>query len=181
MIKKLLFSLFIIAAVGGTSIAATRALLSDQAVLSENTFSTGTVGLLVAKGQSGGTFQEETIGFEATLLPGETFTNYFRLKNDSPDAHFSIAAQATEVGGSITSDDVIVSFTPVNSSEDPIGATVTKTLAEWEASPASLGLPNIADGATQEYQIDVTLDDDVASGGATTEFDFVFTGTQIIP
>lgn len=181
MIKKLLISLFIVSVVGTTSVAATRALLSDQAVLSDNTFSTGTVNLTIAKGQSGGTFADDTLGFSETLLPGETFTDYFRLKNESPDAYFAIAAQAADIGGTIDANDIIVSFTPVNSSEDPIGPAVTKTLAQWETTPTALGLPNIADGATQEYQIAVTLDDDVTTGSASVTFDFIFTGTQVEP
>lgn len=181
MIKKLLLSLIVISAVGTTGVAATRALLSDQAVLSANTFSTGTVDLVVAKGQSGGSFTDAQAGFTETVLPGETFTNYFRLKNLSVDAHFSVAAQAAAVSGPISPSDVIVTFTPVNTSEEPVGAPVTKTLAQWEALPTGLGLPNIGDGDTQEYKIDVSLDDDVATGGASITFDFVFTGTQIVP
>jgi hypothetical protein len=181
MIKKLLVSLFIISAVTATGVAATRALLSDQAVLSANTFSTGTVDLVVAKGQSGGSFTDAQAGFTETVLPGETFTNYFRLKNLSADAHFAIAAQASTVSGTISHSDVIVTFTPVNTSEEPVGSPVTKTLAEWESLPVGLGLPNIGDGDTQEYKIEVTVDEDVAAGGASITFDFVFTGTQIVP
>lgn len=181
MIKRLLLSLFIVTAVGATGVTATRALLSDQAVLSANTFTTGTVDLVVAKGQSGGSFGDNSLGFTETILPGETFTNYFRLKNLSDDAHFSIAAQTANISGIIDPADVSVTFTPVNTSEEPVGAPVTKTLAEWLATPTGLGLPNIGDGDTQEYQIAVKLDDDVAAGGASITFDFVFTGTQIAP
>lgn len=180
MIKKLLLSLFIVATVGGTSIAATQALLSDQAVLSANTFSTGTVDLGIAKGQSGGDFVSNTAGFEETLLPGGTSVNYFRLKNLSADAHFAIAAQAASVGGSISPSDVTITITPVNSSEEPVGDPVAKTLANWLATPSGLGLPNIADGATQEYEIKVKLSNTVTTGGTVT-FDFIFTGTQIVP
>ena len=181
MVKKLLLSLFIIATVGTTGVTATRALLSDQAVLSANTFSTGTVDLVIAKGQSGGSFEGNTVGFTETLLPGEKFTNYFRLKNQSADAHFSVAAQAAAISGTINHSDVVITFTAVNTSENPIGASVIKTLAEWEASPVSLGLPTIPDGDTQEYQIDVTLNPSVNTSGASITFDFVFTGTQIAP
>lgn len=181
MIKKLLISLFIISAVGTTAVAATQALLSDQAVLSANTFSTGTVDLAIAKGQSGGSFESNTPGFTETVLPGESSTNYFRLRNLSDDAHFSIAAQASTVSGSINPDDVFITFTPVNTSEEPIGSPVTRSLTQWEATPAGLGLPNIEDGDTQEYEIKVTVDEDVTTGGESITFDFVFTGTQVAP
>lgn len=174
-------SLFIISLVGTTGVAATQALLSDQAVLSANTFSTGTVDLVVAKGQSGGSFTDAQEGFTETVLPGETYRNYFRLKNISDNATFAIAAQAANVSGAINPEDVSVTFTPVNTSEEPVGSPVTKTLSEWLASPSGLGLPNIDDGDTQEYRIEVSLDDDVATGGASITFDFVFTGTQIVP
>lgn len=177
MVKKLLLSLFIIAAVGTAGVSATRALLSDQAVLSANTFSTGTADLLVAKGQTGGTYQESQAGFTSSLLPGETVTNYFRLKNNSSDVDFSIAAQAVGVTGDIDPNNVTVTFTPVNSSEVPVGTAVSHTLSAWSTTPASLDLPNINHGGTQEYKIDVTLAPSISSTGTAT-FDFTFTGTQ---
>lgn len=177
LIKKLLISLFIIAAVGATGVTATRALLSDQAVLSANTFSTGTADLLVNKGQTGGTYQESQTGFTSSLLPGDTVTNYLRLKNNSSDVNFAIATQAFNAGGDIDPSKVTITFTPVNSSEVPVGTPVSRSLAEWSTTPASLGTPDIAHGDTQEYQMDVTLSPSVSSTGTAT-FDFTFTGTQ---
>ena len=181
LLKKLIVSLLIIAGVGTTAVASTRALLSDQATLGSNTFSTGTVDLQIAKEQSGGTFEDSVLGFTETILPGETITNYFRLKNNSTDATFSIAAQAATVSGTISPTDLTIKLTPVNSSEEPVGATVTKTLADWVSTPAGLGLPNIGDGDTQEYKMDVVLDEDVTTESASVTFDMIFTGTQVTP
>lgn len=176
LIKKLLISLVIISTLGATSIVATRALLSDHAVLSANTFSTGTADLLIGKGQSG-SFADTQTGFTSNLLPGEIITNYLRLKNNSSEVDFTIAAQASNVGGNISPNDVTVTYTPVNSSEVAVGASVSHSLADWSTTPASLGTPNIADGDTQEYQMDVSLSSSVSSTGTAT-FDFMFTGTQ---
>jgi hypothetical protein len=170
MIKKLLLSLIIISAVGAAGITATQALLSDQAVLSANSFSTGTADLLVAKGQTGGSYQDSQSGFTSTF-------NFLRLKNNSSDVNFIIAAQALNTSGSIAASDVTITFTPVNSSEVAVGSPVTHSLSEWSTSPESLGTPNINSGETQEYQMDVTLSPSVSSTGTAT-FDFTFTGTQ---
>lgn len=177
MIKKLLLSLFIISAVGATGVTATQALLSDQAVLSANTFSTGTADLLVAKGQTGGSYEDSQTGFTGNLLPGATITNYLRLKNNSGDVDFSIAAQALNISGNIAASDITVIFTPVNSSEVAVGDAVSHSLADWVTTPASLGTPDINAGSTQEYKMDVTLSPSVSSTGTAT-FDFTFTGTQ---
>lgn len=179
MIKKLLLSLLIIVGVGASAFAATKALLSDQATLGASTFSTGTVDLLISNGQTG-TFAESQPGYTGSLLPGQKVTKYLRLKNDSTDADFAIAAQATNVTGSLNTDDVIVTFTPVNTSEVAVGDHVAKTLTQWVATPTSLGLPNIPDGNTQEYQMDIMLNENVTTGGASIVFSFVFTGEQVV-
>lgn len=180
LLKKLLISFLIIAGVGSTAIASTKALLSDQAVLGENTFSTGTVDLTISNGVSGD-FADQVSGFNETIFPGETVTKYFRLKNESSDVFLSIAAQAASISGAISKNDVTVTFTPVNTSENPIGSPISKTLSEWESAPADLWLPYIQDGKTQEYQMDVKLADSVETGGASITFDFIFTGTQVAP
>lgn len=181
MIKKLIVSLLIVGSVGATAVASTQALLTDQATLGANTFSTGSVDLVIAKGQSGGSFADSTLGFTETILPGETFTDYFRLKNVSDDAHLAIAAQAASISGSINPADITIKLTPVNTDEVAVGATVTKTLADWLSTPAGLGLPNIGDGDTQEYKMDVVLDEDVTTESASVTFDLIFTGTQVTP
>lgn len=177
IVARLLLSLLLVVGAGTIGVNATRALLSDQAVLSANTFTTGTMNLLVAKGQTGGTFEESQAGFSGSIIPGQTITNYLRLKNDSADINFAVAAQAFNIGGDISADDVTITFTPVDSSEDPEGSPVTHSLSEWSASLDALGTPNIGDGETQEYQMDVTLSPSIASTG-TASFDFTFTGTQ---
>ncbi len=84
-------------------------------------------------------------------------------------------------GGTINAADVTVTFTPVNTAEVQItGSTpVTHTLSDWASTPAALGIPNIGAGSTQEYKMDVTLAPSVSLAGASTIFNFVFTGTQV--
>lgn len=179
MIKKLLISLFIVSAMGITSVVTTHALLSDQAVLSANTFSTGTPDLLVCSGKTCTDYQDDHAGFSENILPGETKTEFFRLKNNSSNVDFSIAAQTASLSGGINSDDVSITITPVDSSYNQIvGSTpVTKTLSEWQ-TPTDLGIPTVNAGSLQRYKMDVTLSASVTVGGANTTFNFVFTGTQ---
>ncbi len=184
MFKKLLLSLLIIAGVGAAGVTATQALLSDEVTLTANSFSTGSVDLQINTGKTGGTFEETKTGFSGTMLPGETLKNFFRLKNNNSDSALSISAQATNVvpGTGITADDVDVTITAIDTSaaETPVGTPVTKTLAEW-VTVGALGLPNIDDVDTQRYKMEVKIDEGVSVSGASVTFDFVFTGTQVVP
>lgn len=181
MIKKLIMSLLIITGVGAGAFAATQALFTDTATLAANTISTGTVNLLVNSGKTGGTFEDSKSGFfTETLLPGETATKFFRLRNENSSVALSIAAQAVVAGGgSIPANQVNVTFTAVNSSDVAVGTPVTKTLADW-ATVGELGLPNILSNTTQRYKMDVEVEDTVTTSGSTVTFDFVFTGTQVV-
>lgn len=180
---RLFLSLFLIVAVSTTAFASTRALLSDQVTLTANTFSTGTVDLQITTG-SGTDYADTHVGFTGALLPGQTITKFVKLKNNSTDVDLSIAAQAANVTG-ISGDNVSVSFTPWTTStvggHMETGASVTThTLNEWLASPANLGVPDIDNGSTQYYRMDVTIDGSVTSSSSTS-FDYVFTGTQVNP
>lgn len=180
MIKKILLSLFIIAAVGSTAFVATRAQLSDTATLAASTFSVGTADLRIAKGGSNTFHADSVTGFSETgVLPGKTITEFFRLRNDSDDAVLEIAAQASSVSGALAPSDVTVAFTPVDGSGNSMGSTTTRTLDIWQSTPTGLGTPNIASGgAIQRYKMDVTVSSSVTTGGVSSTFDFIFTGTQ---
>ncbi|CAN5169194.1 hypothetical protein BH09PAT1_BH09PAT1_0490 [soil metagenome] len=168
-------------AVGGTAIAASRALLSDQATLAANTFSTGTVDLQVTTGKTGGTFLDSVQGFSGVnLYPGQTITNFFRLKSTNTSTDLSIAAQAASVSGGLSDTDISITFTALDSNSSPVGVPITQTLHQWE-SPTDLGLPNVlANGNQQRYKMDVTVSPNLKAGGASTTFDMVFTGTQVV-
>ena len=68
MFKKLLLSLSIVTAVGAAGILGTQALLTDQAVLSANTFSTGTADLQIARDDTA--FLDQVTGFTGQIAPG---------------------------------------------------------------------------------------------------------------
>ncbi len=182
IIVRLLLSLLIIVGVGAGALTATKALLSDQAVLTANTFSTGTVDLQVSSGKTS-PFGDSVDGFKVTkMLPGATDTEFFRLKNIG-DVDLAITAQAASISGDLNANDITITITPVDSLYHPIvGSTpITHSLHEWE-TPTSLGIPNISHGGTsgtiQRYQADVTISSGVTTGGASSIFDFIFTGTQ---
>jgi len=181
MIKRILLSLLIITAVGASAVGATKALLSDSVTLTANTFSTGTVDLKIATGKNGGTFQDTQVGFtETDIFPGQTRTNFFRLRNvgsGSPD--LLIIAQAANVSGGIAASDVTITITPVNSSDVPVGSAVSHTLDSWLSTPDSLSPPNISANTTQRYKMNVTISSSVTTASASSIFDFVFTGTQV--
>ena len=179
MVVKLVLSLLIIVGVGAASASATQALLTDTASLTANTFSTGSVNLLINVNKTGGSFGDTKTGFSQTLLPGETVTKFIRLKNEDSGVDLAIAAQAVNVTGAISPEDVNVTFTAVDSLDAPVGAPVTKTLAAWQTI-GDLGDPDIASDATQRYTMDVEIDESVTSPGISVTFDFVFTGTQVV-
>jgi hypothetical protein len=179
MIAKLLLSLLIIVGVGASAFTATKALLSDQATLTANTFSTGTVSLLVDNDITGADFDESKTGFSQTLFPGQTVTNYLRLQNDGSGVALSIQAQATSVGGTINPDDVTVTLTAVDGTNAPVGSPVSKTLTQWETI-GGLGNTNVPSDGIQRYKMDVSLDSGVTASGASVNFNFVFTGTQVL-
>jgi hypothetical protein len=180
MILKLLLSLFLIIGAGASGVLATQALVSDQTTLTANTFSTGSVSLLLNTNKTSGTFEETKAGFSEVLMPGEVVTKFLRLKNDNSNVALSIAAQAANVSGSLDDDDVDITFTAVDTSDVPTGTPVTRSLAEWLAAPVAFGDPTIADDATQRYKMDVTIDSAVTAAGANVVFDFIFTGTQVL-
>lgn len=179
LLLRIFLSFTIIVAIGASSVVASRAMLTDQATLAANTFSTGTPDLLVCSGKTCTDYQDSHAGFTDTILPGETKTEFFRLKNNSSNVDFAISAQTANLSGGIDPDDVIVTFTPIDSSYEPIPDAVatSHTLSEWQ-SPAGLGIPTVTSGSLQRYKMDVTLSENVSAGAAQAIFDFVFTGTQ---
>src|SRR5258705_11406628 len=175
-ILRIALSLVIIITVGASTVFASRALLTDQATLAANTFSTATPDLLVCSGKTCTDYQDSHTGFTDSILPGETKSLYFRLKNNSTNVTFMISAQTANLSGGINPDDVNVAITPVDSSYNQIPDSVatTHSLTEWQ-SPTALGIPNVTSGSLQRYKMDVTLADGVSTGGAQAIFDFVFT------
>lgn len=182
MIRKLLLSLMIITGVSASAFVATQALLADTATLAANTFSTGSVDLQInSNGDS--LYSDSEPGFTDTLFPGQAKAKFFKLKNNGSGTTLSIAAQSANISG-IPADKVIVSFTPWTSSTtagNPESGSVktTHTLAEWLATPADLGTPNLASNGVQDYRMDVMIDPSVSAASSSTTFDFVFTGTHV--
>ncbi len=183
MIKKIILSLLIIGGVGASAVAGTQALLSDTVTLTANAISTGTVDLQIAvNGQTN--YENTQTGFVETILPGQSKIKSFRLKNNASGVALSIAAQATNVSG-LPSNKVLITFTPwttsstTSGSPEPGSSPTTHTLADWVGG-ASLGNPNIASNGVQDYRMEVSIDQSVSTAGSST-FDFVFTGTQVVP
>lgn len=178
---RLLISLILITAVGTTAFASSRALLSDQATLAANTFSTGTVDLQISNSQAtsspnNGSFTDNTTGFTDSILPGATpKTKIFWLRNNSTDVDMTIAAQTASLSGNIDPTKVTVAIAPVDSTGADTAAAVSQTLSQW----TSAGTVNstIVHGGKQRFRMSVSLASDVTTAG-NTQFDVIFTGTQ---
>lgn len=177
MFKRILLSLGVITVVGGSAIVGTQALLSDNVSLTANTFSTGSVELKIWDGDS---YEDTTTGFSATLFPGQpSGPHVVWLKNNNSGVSFDISAIATVTTETISSDDVMVTLVAMdNAGTTQTGTPVTQTLTAWETSTA-LGLPTVPTNGEQRYHMTVTIDPDVTTSGATSAFDFTFTGTQV--
>ena len=176
MIKRLFVSVAIITVVCASAAQATIAMLSDNATLTTNTFSTGTADLLVCNGKTCTDYTDSDDGFADTLLPGQTITKFFRLKNNSAGVDFSVTAQTVNESGSVSKSDVTIAITPIDSSDNPIGVAFSHTLSDWH-NPQPLSLPNIVHGGIQRYKMDVTFSSGITATGSSS-FDFVFSGTQ---
>lgn len=180
MIKRLLLSLFIIIGVSGSVFVGTKALLSSQATLAANSFSTGTAGLQISKSisSSPSSWTDDSIaGFTGKVLPGQTVSQTVWLRNNSSDVDFSIAAQSASISGEIVPANVTVAFTPVNNDgTSSVGTPVSHTLTDW-GSPTSLGTTIIHNNGKQRYKMDVSFSSSISTAGSST-FDFIFTGTQ---
>jgi len=176
----------IITAVSVGAFAATRASLSDQAVLAVSTFSTGTVELQISKSLSSsptsGSFEDISVpGFTDQVLPGHTVSEFFWLKNHSSNnADLDISAQATP-SGTIDPTKVTIAFTPVDNTATISGTpTTTFTLSDWSSLPRSLSntILHSVNSGRQRYRMDVSLDSSISTSGSTI-FDFVFTGMSL--
>jgi hypothetical protein len=180
--RKLILSLLIVTAVGATGFAATRALLTDQAVLGTSTFSTGTVDLKIASDINQPYTDGPVTGFTSTLKPGTSKDFSVWLQNATTDTAMSLAGKAVNVSGTLSGNDINITFTKVADNGDAIvGApTITKTLTEW-SSGAAFQSPDfdLASNTGQRYKMTVTLANTVTNSG-TFQFDFQFTGTQIV-
>src|SRR5438105_158811 len=101
MIKRLMLSLLIITAVGASGFLGTKALLADQATLAASTFSTGTEDHKISTSQSASptstTFVDQKAGFNDKILPGQTKSELFWLRNNSTEVDFAIAAQSASM------------------------------------------------------------------------------------
>jgi len=182
LITRLFLSFAIVLAVGASSVSAAKALLSDQVTLTANAFSTGTVDLQITTG-SGSDYADSHAGFTGTLFAGQTTSKIFKLRNNNSGIGLAIQAQATNVNeGSILPSQVTIAFTPwttssVTSGHAEDGAiTTSDTLAHWQ-TPKDLGAPVLPSNGIQYYKMDVSIDQNVTTAGASS-FDFVFTGTQ---
>lgn len=171
----------IITGVGAGAFAASQALLSDQAVLAANTFSTGTSDLLIATNPVSD-YASSKAGFtNNAMLPGQTSAYAFRLKNNSDAVDFSIQGQATINGtNTLPADKIFVTITPLDSSSNPMGTPVTHPLNEW-TSVQSLGDLVVDNGDIQRYKMEVMVDPSITESSVSVNFDFVFTGTQVLP
>jgi hypothetical protein len=177
MYKRLTLSLGTLIIAILSLITGTQALLSSNAELTTNTLSTGSVNLNVSV--NGNSYTDKTnSGFTQTILPGNTASNYFWLKNNASDTNLAIAAQTVNISGTIPTEAIFVSFTAVDQSDNPISgtATVKHSITEWK-TPGSLSLPVIAPNQTQKYRMDISMGTDITTSGSLS-FDYVFTGTQ---
>lgn len=182
MLKRVLLSLGLLAIAGTIAVGATRALLDDSASLTANSFSTGTPDLQIARDDTD--WLDTVTGFTDTLLPTQSKDYYVWLKNNSDNGMtMSIAGQATNVvvNDGVTADDVSVSFTPVDGTGTPTGATFgPASLTGWSGGFAFTSPTyDLTAGASQRYKMTVTMGNVGDSGDVT--FDMVFTGTQVTP
>lgn len=180
MLKRILLSLALLAAAGTVAVGATRALLANSATLTANSFSTGTPDLQIGRDDT--EWLDTVTGFTDTLVPGQSKNYYMWLKNSSNNGiTMAIAGQATNVSvtGGVITDDVSISFTPVNGAGDPTGSVFgPANLTGW-AGGYGFTSPtyDLAAGVSQRYRMTVSMSSGVTTAGSAN-FDMVFTGTQ---
>lgn len=178
MFKKILLSIVIIATAGTTAVLGTQALADDTAVLGASTYSTNSVNLKISKTGAPGSFAESVDGFDTNLKlsPGKSVTQTVYLKNESEADALKISAQATNVAGTIDAGDVKIKFVKSGTATE----TTNSALSTWANSLKALGTDfNLPIGATQQYDIVISLDSTAVQGDFT--FGFNFKGENVAP
>ena len=177
-----------LAAISVMVVGVTYAALTSTATLTDNTISSATATLLV-DGPDGNLDQSASeAGFSFTdLVPGADYSapQAFRLENDgSADMTVTVYATVGSLTGVLDKSKVHVKVT--NTSADP-DVSDEYTLAELETLfndvPGVSGSGVLEDQTVEEFTIQVKLDENAVSGGGAslTGFNFVFTGSSVVP
>lgn len=168
----------VLAAVAGLSVAQ----FSDSVTIDNSTFATGTVDLQIALNTGAdvpGTFGSLITGPDVSgLLPSETETFEFWLKNNTTDGPVSLDISALLTGITTTHADMNENLLVGFSCNSGASAIAAKKLSDWTSSASFVAPLSLAAGAQTLCEMTATLDTDAtASGGASATFDTTFTGT----
>lgn len=159
------------------------ALFKDTVMLTDNTITTGTAELLISNSQNASStiYEEVRPGFSSELLPGESFTRYFIVKNASDaSVPFDLSMQVQIASGTTQMHQKInLEIAPVDSDGNdiigygPLFGTV-QTFANTE-QPTGVTIPK---GATQRFRVTTLLNHDVESQSDSVSYHLVVNGTQ---
>lgn len=187
--KNILKSLVVMVAVGAIIAGTTQAAFTAQAVVSGNTFSTGTAALMLwidlGSNDSPGNLIQTKPNFTDFngIYPGWTTTYDAKLKNTGTvpleTSVVSVPVTPHALASQITVEAMLWTDTNGDGIADAgeLGASLgSKTLVAWESSPFALG--TLSAGQTQgvHFVFSVGNIDDSYQGTSTT-YNFVFNGT----
>lgn len=177
----------VIGATAALIVGVTLAQLTTTATLTGNTLSSATGDLKVNNTDNGGSPAASDAGFSfSNLIPGSdygTAKNFTLFNNGSATLGVTVYATLGVPSGSI--DKTKVHFKFVNTDES--SATQEYTLAELEAlsrnMPGVSGTGSLTPTEEDHFTVQVKLDADAVTGssGSVGSFDFVFTGTAVVP
>jgi hypothetical protein len=184
--KRLFLVVLTVLLWAGLLTSGVRALLTDSAILSTNTLTIGSAGLLVSNSQSGSStvFEKVREGFSFAMIPGSTESRYFLLKNTSSE-NMPLAIQCSALYSPTIEQTLLskttITFVPVDADGNdlPGASHVGGTLGAMYGG-SSLFYGVIQPGKQQRYKITVSVSLDFDVPEASVVFDLLFTGTQAV-
>ncbi len=170
-----------------TSLVATGSysLFKDQVTLTDNVITTGTSDLRISNSQNPNStiFEESRPGFSAELVPGQSVSKFFLVKNASDAAvSFDLSATVTVISGSMAMLPTIqIEIMPVDElgndlvGHQPLYGSLT-SLSNGEI-PMGVVLPR---GETQRFRLSTSMSTSVESQTDTISYHLMINGTQSI-
>jgi hypothetical protein len=159
------------------------ALFRDQVTLTDNTVTTGTASLKISNSQNASStiYEDSRVGFATELVPGQSSTKFFLVKNVS-DATigFDLSATVTLMGGSQGMvNGIQLEIMPVDENgidllgQHPVGGL----LANMSSSVQPLGIV-VQKGEVQRFRLTTSLVESIELQSDTASYNLVINGTQ---
>ncbi len=168
----------------GFLVDGSHALFADQVSLTGNSITSGTTNLLISNSQNASStvYDKSRVGFSANLNPGDHFDKFFLLKNSSSgnlDFSINVSALINSDDGSGILSNTVLSFSEVDSDGNLVGIPYSASLLMMHNGVLQTGFI-IPSASVRRFKVTTSLAQSQTTQGSATNYDLIFTGTQII-